>query len=359
MRDAIEAPAVAGAPAWTVTHTAPAATATPCGLSPRRIVAAMRAVPGSMRVTVPARRLVTHSAPAPSATAAGPPPTRTTSAIALVAGSMRLTRSSSGTATQTPPAPAASARALSRPGSWRARRRSPGRCARRCRRCRRTPTRRPPPPPRRSANCRAGSARRSAGAPGRAAPCRARVETQTAPGVTATGRGSSGPPRSIRYVRATVRKAGSITRASPRSASATQTPLGPAPSPSRSMPGESVPMTRRERAPIRVTVSSPWFPTHTDPPATARSAGRPPTGTWATTRPSLGSSKATWFGITSTASAPRVAKRTAAATAAIVSSPAAMSGRPERGLRWRGGARVGRVPPGARPRRGAGARGSP
>ena len=77
--------------------------------------------------------------------------------------------------------------------------------------------------------------RRRAGS-SRAMPCP--KETQTAPGVTATGRGSSGPPRSIRYVRATVRKAGSITRASPRSSSATQTPLGPAPSPSRSMPGD-------------------------------------------------------------------------------------------------------------------------
>ena len=87
-----------------------------------------------------------------------------------------------------------------------------------------------------------------------------------------------------------------------RALSAIQTPLAPAPSPSTLIPGVIVPATRRDRAPICVTVLSPMLATKTEPSLVTTSAGRTPTATWSMTRPSSGSRIATLFGPTCTTS---------------------------------------------------------
>jgi hypothetical protein len=276
-------PAGAGL-AWSATHTAPLTTAMPWGLWPSRTVRVTRAASGSMRATVPPRRLVTHTAPAPTAIPAGPPAMRTVSVTALDAGSIRLTRSSSGTATQTPPAPTAMPLALSPtaivstlsfvresilvtvPSVLSLTHTAPAPTA--------SPLGALPTGIVATTRRVSGSSRAISAYP---------YVIHTASAVTATGRtawvANPDPSAPIGRERATLWKAGSITRATARALSATQTPLGPAASPSTLIPGEIVPAKRRERAPICVTVLSARLATHTEPAPTARSAGRRPTGT--------------------------------------------------------------------------------
>jgi hypothetical protein len=224
-----------------------------------------------MRVTVPPRAAVTHTPPAPTATPAGPPPIHTVSAIALDAGSVRLTRSSSGTATQTPRAPTATPLALwptaivattsfvrasirvTVPSVLSAIHTAPKPTA--------TPLGSLPTGILVTTRFRAGSTRATSLKP---------PEIHTASAVTATDReGTTSPPNesglNVRSDCVTRRKSGSITRASERPASATQTPLGPAPSPSTLIPAEIVAATRRDRVPICITVLSVWLATHTEP----------------------------------------------------------------------------------------------
>ena len=94
--------------------------------------------------------------------------------------------------------------------------------------------------------------------------------------------------RPTRTERATLRNCGSIPRTTPRRRPLPTGHPGRPPARRRRSPGEA-PATRRERVPISVTLRSATLETQTDPPPTARSAGRTPTGTWARTSPSSGS----------------------------------------------------------------------
>jgi hypothetical protein len=334
--------------AWTATQMFCPTTTRPCGLLPILIVRVTRAERRWMRTSVPALRVVTHTDPSPPATAAGPPATGTVSATALVSGSMRFTRSSNGTATHTLPPATAIPLAL-RPTSIVLTISSVVRSMRRTVPSQASLTHTDPAPTATPAGSLPASARpstRRVSASSRTMPVDVPA-IQTASAVTATGRNESRSPASpsLREV-PTLRNSGSITRVSERALSATHTPLGPAPSPSTAIPGEIVVPTRRERAPICVTLWSPGLLTQIDPPLTASSEGRWPTVTSSTTSPEDASTTATVFGRTTTASSPRVIATTATIRPAPSASPArapAKTGRRDR-RRTGGGER----PPAAR-----------